>query len=183
MAAEESEFGITMYGTRPGESVKVNQYGMPNLLLRKSAAAEAGGGGTDALSWRVPIDDERHMSFNLDLVHLTGDAARRSWERRAARAERLAKLAPAAEVAQAVLRGELHVDDLLGRPDIVNIQDIVAQAGQGAIPDPEVERLGRSDAVIVLLRQIWTRELRAFAEGRPLKAWARTDDLVAARGR
>ena len=32
---------------------------------------------------------------------------------------------------------------------------------------------------MILLRKMWTRELRALAEGRPLKQWKRPDDLVA----
>ena len=39
------------------------------------------------------------------------------------------------DLARAVLRGEMHVDEITGRPDIVNIQDVVAQVGQGQIPD------------------------------------------------
>jgi hypothetical protein len=58
----------------------------------------------------------------------------------------------------------------------------VAQVGQGAIADRVTERLGRSDAVIRLVRQIWTRELRAFAEGRPLKQWTRPERVEATAG-
>jgi 5,5'-dehydrodivanillate O-demethylase len=39
------------------------------------------------------------------------------------------------------------------------------------IADRERERLGRSDKAVILLRKIWERELRALAEGRPLKQW------------
>src|SRR5438309_727138 len=42
----------------------------------------------------------------------------------------------------------------------------------------EVEHLGRSDAYVVLLESIWQRELRELAEGRPLKQWQLTPDLV-----
>jgi 5,5'-dehydrodivanillate O-demethylase oxygenase subunit len=45
------------------------------------------------------------------------------------------------------------------------------QAGQGRIEDRQSERLGRSDAGIILWRKILTRELRAIAEGRPAKKW------------
>jgi hypothetical protein len=47
------------------------------------------------------------------------------------------------------------------------------QAGQGRIADREHERLGRSDTAIILWRKILARELRAVAEGRPGKNWAR----------
>jgi hypothetical protein len=31
--------------------------------------------------------------------------------------------------------------------------------------------LGRNDAVVILFRKLWERELRALAEGRPTKEW------------
>jgi hypothetical protein len=51
--------------------------------------------------------------------------------------------------------------------------DHVAQEGQGAIPDRDAERLGRSDVAIILLRRIWRRELSARAAGGELKQWRR----------
>ncbi|HLY64876.1 MAG TPA: hypothetical protein VKU60_05015, partial [Chloroflexota bacterium] len=69
------------------------------------------------------------------------------------------------------MRGETHISELKGHPAIVNIQDNIAQAGQGIIPDRDTERLGRSDVGVILLRKIWSRELRALADGRPLKHW------------
>jgi 5,5'-dehydrodivanillate O-demethylase len=44
--------------------------------------------------------------------------------------------------------------------------------GQGVIADRINERLGSNDAAIVVLRQIWKRELQALRDGRPLKQWA-----------
>jgi 5,5'-dehydrodivanillate O-demethylase oxygenase subunit len=48
------------------------------------------------------------------------------------------------------------------------LQDTVICVGQGAIADRSVDRLGTSDAAVILLRKIWRRELRLLAEGRPL---------------
>jgi 5,5'-dehydrodivanillate O-demethylase len=48
------------------------------------------------------------------------------------------------------------------------LQDTVMCVGQGAIADRSSERLGRSDAAVILLRKIWQRELRLMAEGKPL---------------
>jgi 5,5'-dehydrodivanillate O-demethylase oxygenase subunit len=94
----------------------------------------------------------------------------------------LAALPPADEIAEAVLRGDLRVQDLPERPDLVIIQDYVAQVGQGAIPDRARERLGRSDVALILYRQIWARELRALAAGQPLKRWTRPAALAPAGG-
>jgi len=81
-----------------------------------------------------------------------------------------------------VLRGELHTDDLTHRPDIVNIQDYVAQAGQGRIATRENEHLGRSDVVLIMFRKMWERELRAFADGKPTKKWTMPAGLAATSG-
>jgi 5,5'-dehydrodivanillate O-demethylase len=64
----------------------------------------------------------------------------------------------------------------------VNIQDVVAQVGQGQIADRDHEHLGRTDVMIALLRSIWLRELQALANGAPLKQWAVPDRLSAAFG-
>jgi 5,5'-dehydrodivanillate O-demethylase len=42
--------------------------------------------------------------------------------------------------------------------------------------------LGRSDVAIILMRKIWLRELRALAEGRPLKTWSLPATLLASSG-
>ena len=65
---------------------------------------------------------------------------------------------------------------------VADVQDYVAQVGQGAIADRAHERLGRSDVGVILLRQIWARELQALAEGRPLKQWVCPEQLSATTG-
>jgi 5,5'-dehydrodivanillate O-demethylase len=55
---------------------------------------------------------------------------------------------------------------------------MVSQWGQGVIRDREHERLGRSDKGVILLRGLFDRELRALAEGRPLKQWTIPAHLV-----
>ncbi len=64
----------------------------------------------------------------------------------------------------------------------MNIQDYVAQAGQGRIAVRDNEHLGRSDVVLILFRKTYERELRAYAEGRPLKQWAIPKRLAATSG-
>ena len=53
-----------------------------------------------------------------------------------------------------------------------NVQDGATQEGQGSIPDREFEHLGASDASVVVLRQIWARELRNLAQGISPKQWS-----------
>lgn len=56
-------------------------------------------------------------------------------------------------------------------PELVIVQDIAVQAGQGKIANRENEHLGRSDRGIILWRRILSREFRAIAEGRQPKQW------------
>jgi 5,5'-dehydrodivanillate O-demethylase len=62
--------------------------------------------------------------------------------------------------------------------DLVKLQDSVTQIGQGRIADREAEHLGRTDGRVMLLRKLWERELRALAEGQPLKHWEYTERHV-----
>lgn len=181
ISAEETEYGVAMYATRGDGKARVNHYIMPNLLYIKGSPAEEGG-WRDSFGWRVPIDDVTHASFNLSLVHVTGEAAERYREARRQQRSAAAGLPSAREVADAILAGKLSLQDIDERPDVVNIQDHVAQEGQGAIPDRSSERLGRSDGAIILARRIWMRELRALAEGKPLKRWSFPKEVQAQSG-
>ncbi|HZU05117.1 MAG TPA: hypothetical protein VFB73_04020, partial [Chloroflexota bacterium] len=180
--AEESPWGITVRGTRPNGKVRINQYGMPNILHLKLDLGDPEAGWQDTINWRVPIDDESHRSFSVNLIHLSGEAAERYRARRAERAAQLAKLPSYIELGEAILRGELSIHDVRDHPDLINIQDYVAQVGQGRLADRQHERLGRSDVGVILLRKLWQRELRALAEGRPLKQWTRPADLIPTSG-
>jgi hypothetical protein len=74
------------------------------------------------------------------------------------------------DVVKDIWSGKLRYADV-DHPDLAIVQDIAVQAGQGAIEDRECERLGRSDAGIIVWRKILARELRAIAEGHPPKRW------------
>jgi 5,5'-dehydrodivanillate O-demethylase len=179
MSAEESPWGVTMYGALPDGTVRITQAGMPNVINVEIFGGLVGlpqVGLFNALMWRVPVDDDSHESFQAWLLPLRDEEADTYRKRRQSRSGGGAS--PEALVA-AVLRGERHTDDLLDNPQIINIQDTVAQLGQGAIADRAHERLGRSDAAIILWRKLWARELRALAEGRTLRQWTRSAELCA----
>jgi len=185
ITCEPSPWGATVRASRPGGREHIYQFGMPNLLYTLIAIgvvqnADGAAVHSHMLSWRVPIDDERHVSFNAMLTEVAGDQvpAFRAAMRR--RGEVLASLPSPESLAAAVMRGELKTTDLpTDRPDLPNIQDYIAQVGQGAIRDVDHERLGTSDRGVILMRQLWARELRAFAEGKPLTPWRYSDDLPA----
>lgn len=182
--ADETPFGVTMKirRTTDGGGTRLNLFGMPNIaLLRLPPTDKSEPSWREFVSWRLPVDDENYVSFNLNLIHLTGEAGS---EFRKRRAEQLAG-APTStmEMAAKVLAGEASVDDFRGKlPDVVRLQDDVVLTAQGAIPDRENEYLGRSDIGVVMLRRIWQRELQALSTGTPLKKWSRAPDLVATNG-
>ncbi|HEY7065030.1 MAG TPA: Rieske 2Fe-2S domain-containing protein [Chloroflexota bacterium] len=182
VSAEETDYGICQYGRRANGVLRVTPFVMPNVLYIKGSPDDAASGWADQIAWRVPLDDDRHQSFNVRLVHIEGAAAERHLARMQARYATLAGVPSAREMADAILAGRLRVADAEGRVDAVNIQDHVAQEGQGAIADRVNERLGRSDVAIILLRKIYEREVRALRAGRPLKEWARPARLEATAG-
>ena len=179
VSAEETDWGLALRAQRPGGGVRVTQFGMPSMIHIKSSPTGLDGNWSDMVAWRVPIDDLCHNSFNINLHHLTGAAAERY---RVPKAAAPSAHRPVAELGAAVRRGDIHIEELKDHPDIVSIQDDVAQLGQGIIADRENEYLGRSDVGIILLRKIWLRELDALDAGKPTKAWHWSTGLDATVG-
>jgi 5,5'-dehydrodivanillate O-demethylase oxygenase subunit len=180
VTAEETEWGLALRAERAGVGVRVTQIGMPNILHIKSSPESPGGHWSDMFAWRVPIDDTCHNSFNIHLHHVAGQAAEAFKEARKNRRSMSDRTVP--ELAAAIRRGELQIEDVKDHPQIVGIQDDIAQLGQGVIADRVHEYLGRSDAGIILVRRLWLRELNAFAEGRPTKSWRWSEELAATVG-
>jgi len=74
--AEESDFGVTIKirRTTEGGGLRLNLFGMPNMqLLRLPPTDKSETMWREFISWRVPVDDEHYVSFNLNLIHLTGE--------------------------------------------------------------------------------------------------------------
>jgi 5,5'-dehydrodivanillate O-demethylase oxygenase subunit len=182
--AEETDYGIRVVARYPNGNARANQLLMPNMIMFKSSPAKGDEGFSDRVAWRVPLDDDAHLSFGVDLRHLQGAAATRYREMRAEEKSRLLGLEPAEEIAEQILAGRrsLEEPEILARPDLVNIQDCVAQMGQPKTEEGVSEQLGRSDRGIILFRKIWMRELKAFAEARPLKQWQVPNALATQTG-
>ena len=124
----------------------------------------------EAWAWRVPVDDETHRTFNLtqDISKVLGRPPRsHAPERRPWNGDPR----PAPEIIAAIMRGEVHIDEYFEHPQAGTMQDVIAQVGQGRLTDRSREHLGMSDAGLIGLRQLWSREMRKLAEGQPLKQW------------
>jgi 5,5'-dehydrodivanillate O-demethylase len=182
VSAEETEFGLTAY-----QRFTDGKVGMTYILM--PLGMYIGGFSTPTpeepkiflthhVAWRVPIDDASHRSFVLTFAELTGDDADRYRENEERAQARMRDFPPRAEIMDAIDRGEIKVDDVdIARPDIVNIQDAVVQEAQPLMSEREPDRLARSDGPVILLRKIYNREVRAFAQGKPTKRWTLPKDL------
>lgn len=177
ISVEESEWGIKRYAKYPDGKEVTSFFGMPNINYTNGQVVDPGIKRADVMLFKVPVDDENHMHFELRAIPLAGDAGRK-WveERRALRAK--AELDRPA-IVRAILGGKLRLSDVDPmRVDFVMIEDEVAQTGQGAIAVRTNEHLGRSDRGVFLLRKLWERELKNLAEGKPLKQWVYRPDMV-----
>jgi 5,5'-dehydrodivanillate O-demethylase len=180
ISGEETEYGILRHALYSDGKDRISHILMPITMFSKVFDPEMG--WTDHLGWRVPVDDNRHITFMVDLIEKTGAELDRYLEQRAAREQLLATLPPAADIVAAILRGELHIDDMGDRPDLLALQDDVALNAQLPMSERPPDRLGRSDVQVILLRKIWTRELQALAAGAPLKNWNWPANLSVATG-
>jgi 5,5'-dehydrodivanillate O-demethylase len=168
---EESAWGIAQHRTYPGATLIV-QHGMPNIR------STAHGRGAEIFRFKVPVDDEHLVSLEVELFPMSAEEAAQRRANRHVGNDNEAR----AELAQEILAGRRRLLDVDSDPppsiSLFNLQDDVTQVGQGVVRDRAHEHLGKSDAYVVLLRALFRRELRAFADGRPLKHWELTDDLV-----
>jgi 5,5'-dehydrodivanillate O-demethylase len=175
--AEESEWGITTFAKWPNsDSVGKSHKGMPNVGYIIPAAIVLAKNIKQALhvSWRVPRDDESHLTFRVNLMPMSASEADALKNSRPSNYDDRTLIA---KYGDAVLAGDIRIEDINDRTHIEFIQDYVVQVGQGGIENRRNEVLGRTDASVVLFRRIWKRELAAFAAGNPMKLWRLPPDL------
>jgi 5,5'-dehydrodivanillate O-demethylase oxygenase subunit len=177
ISVEESEWGITRYVKYPDGKDLTFFFGMPNINFINGQVVDPLIKRADVLVFKVPVDDENHIHFEVRAIALTGERGR-AWieERREmrAKAER-----DRPELVRAILAGKLRLSEVdPKRIDFVMVEDEIAQTGQGTIAGRGNEHLGRSDRGVFLLRKIWERELKNLAEGRPIKQWIYRPEMV-----
>jgi 5,5'-dehydrodivanillate O-demethylase len=177
ISVEESDWGIRRYVRYPDGKDLTFFFGMPNINFINGQVVDPVIKRADVIVFKVPVDDENHIHFEVRAIPLTGDGGK-AWieERRKLRAQ-AERDRP--ELVRAILAGKLHLDEVdPNRIDYVMLEDEIAQTGQGTIANRSNEHLGRSDRGVFLLRKIWERELRNLAEGRPTKQWVYRPDMV-----
>jgi 5,5'-dehydrodivanillate O-demethylase oxygenase subunit len=172
VSAEETSFGLTQHLRHADGKVEKNHFLMPNVAFL--AVTDMNKAGTPVLDlfWYVPIDD---VSFRHVLVSVVETDAPLSavWPPPASE-----PVVPVQDEVRAVLAGRKRYEEVR-HPEIVRIQDGVVVASQGEIVDRDGEHLGAMDAAVILLRKIWTRELRLLADGKPPTPFRRPADLRA----
>lgn len=163
VTARETPFGLTHFLDR-GERTDRLHFIMPNRCFLAHPLRSARDNKPfwfKALFWYVPIDDESHLHFLIMVYHT----------KRRERPEGT----PVHEEIQAILAGRKSWEAVANHPNIIRIQDGVAICGQGKIEDRTRERLGTSDAAVILLRRLWKRELGLLAAGRPVTQFGTPD--------
>ena len=177
--AEEGDWGVVYDTKRKSGAHRTTLIGMPNtfnlILLSFEDHAEAM--WQEAVSWYIPVDDESHVTFMMRRFLVSNEEAQPIIDR--IRATISGRTANHEELARAILAGKLRLEDVdSASTDYFRLQDDIAQMGQGAITNRRFDRLGQSDAGVIMVRKLWTRELKALAAGEPLKQWRRPADLA-----
>ena len=181
---EETEWGYSSRQQYPSGLTQIEHILMPVGYLHKSRAGnprpeDPPQGWRDTIRWTVPIDDEHHRDISVYLGDATDDEAREYLARRQEVLSQLEQI-PEDELVQAVLDGRMTIEELAEyRIPGGKAQDSVARLGQGVIANRREERLGYSDRSLILYRKLWLREMRALAEGQPLKEWRCPEELLA----
>ncbi len=194
VTCEETDYGYVIRTTRPGGHTTLSHRLWPNASYGRRTRSSPDGLETgavdlgpgvwrDAVAWRVPVDDEHFFSFDVQMTHVWGEGRKRYEAMLEDVTRRAEGLESAESLGERVLRGEIRIADIEDRyvsgNRLFNLQDYCSQVAQGVVADRQHEHLGREDVTLILQRSIWRRELRALAEGRPLKQWARPADSLA----
>lgn len=174
VTAEEDSWGLKTHAKHPSGRYGVQSFGMPNKLHIMVTFEEC-----ERFIWVVPVDDQSTMHFNLS--HYSSAQALQTYrEQHAARPVESGH--EPFRLAAEVVAGRLGFNEVnLPSPEKIWFEDDVVLLAQGVIADRHNECLGASDAPVILLRRIWEREMRALAEGRPLKQWSHAPEAAIQR--
>jgi 5,5'-dehydrodivanillate O-demethylase oxygenase subunit len=178
IAVAETEYGIRREGLRSGARVNISRVAhivWPNINLVDLPPSPDYPYWTVQVAWRVPQDDETSVTFSLRL--LKPEPGQEPGARKIKPSREPDP--PAIKLSEDILAGRLRIQDVdPSYSGLFVVEDNVALAAQGRITDRSRDWLGQSDKGVILLRRIWERELKALAEGRPLKAWRRPKERM-----
>jgi 5,5'-dehydrodivanillate O-demethylase len=178
---EETDYGIVRYITVMG-GVNSSIMLMPHtvrLLIPtfNEQSRRTGPQLRETYICHTPVDDDSNLAFLAQLVPVTGEAAveyKREYDSIQAK---LAELPSVTQLANTIFSGAKTIRDYKDYPMLVEIEDQIAQVGQGLVANRNAEHLGRSDAGVIFYRRVLGREFAALADGRPTKAWSYMSEL------
>ena len=174
ISAQETDWGMLRFGTRKSSGeVRHTLHYMPNVtrvIVPPLGGFDGVGGWQEIYFNFTPIDDENHLWLITSHVKVTGAEAVRFLAKKKEFLEKTKRAPKVMDLVHDVWAGRRRLVEI-EHPELAMVQDIAVQAGQGRIADRERERLGRSDAGIILWRRLLERELGAIAAGKPAKQW------------
>ena len=168
----ETDAGIRQIATRSKTYVRVSDWSFPNNNHIVTPGRTKDSAWVHRGVWNVPVDDTHTMKIGVYAIPSEGP------ERDRATLEHFRKYGdynPADHHEALFERREWPEDPSL---QLTPAQDYVAIMGQGSIADRAGERLGKSDAGIVLLRRIFWREMELQRNGATTKTWRRLSEDV-----
>jgi 5,5'-dehydrodivanillate O-demethylase len=182
MAVEETDYGLKL--ATPGlsgiqASYDTHYLQMPNIEEYMAAPKPGEKSGYFARAWRVPIDDESFIWFDVRVYPLEGEDAAAQRAKHDAEAPKRMPSERIPALAQAMIRGETtlggirQATEIFGS-DLIGLQDCTVMTSIGPMASrAHDDVLGQSDIGIAWLRKLWTRELEAFAAGGSPRCWPR----------
>ena len=149
---EETEWGIRQIAERSPDNIRISEIAWPNCnhIVTPDGPRPSENPWTDVFNTFVPVDDEHTAQFSARSTPLKGEAVN-EYKKWAASSPRYNP----ADDSEKLFR-EAPYFDFHNSVQLVAAQDYIAQVGQGAIVDRSQERLGKSDAGIILLRKIFS---------------------------
>ncbi|WP_330085098.1 Rieske 2Fe-2S domain-containing protein [Methylocystis iwaonis] len=176
-AARATDYGLMQYTSFPSGYLRKLALFMPNMLYFNSGAGVLR--GFKSFLWNVPIDDVSHKMFFIFIAtHLSPEEGRNVADGVRAGLRYVETLPSVENVVDSVLSGRMRWEDVDSRPDLVLIEDGIVLKGQGVIPDRSKNRLGSSDAAIILLRKLYAREIARIERGEPPAVFSVPDESI-----
>ena len=180
LTCEKTVYGMRRIAQR-GETVREGHFFMPNWSL--SSKYEHDEGWSDHVVWRVPVEDDAHISFTCEIFYQNENEWAAYKKAKEAKRAKRQSMPAALDLIKEIIAGRMHIDDLpADHPDIILIQDGVACLAQPFRKDRTSEYLGASDRQVMMVRRLWNAELKALDEGKYLTAWHVPHDLKTSRG-
>lgn len=180
ITGEETPWGLMRYGKRASGLVRHTLHIAPNIvrvIVPPLAGMENLGGWPEITFHFTPVDDENCLWMVTAKVIVAGDDLERYKQKREEFYVERAAAPKVLDVVRDIWAGKIAYADVR-HPELVIVQDVAVQAGQGPVENRDTETLGRSDAGIAIWRRILERELQTIADGGVPKKWERLPEDV-----